>query len=231
MRGWGTAGWLLCAALAVGVAGSRAHRAHYERNVHDELCLLLHDVLSRPMSLSDQDRNLNAIAERVRGWRSGQGLNTPDEVSDRSGAWWSPGVYSLPAWLVVACTALLGTALVCRGYIFSGGPFKHAPPREHQALSHSTPIIGCSREAALCASGERAAIVGIDDAAVEHLSEEGRKEQELAIVCSSPSDMELIQVLNDRFQDLKLQPGDTSKKEYAKVCAPSSALPHAPATD
>ena len=78
MRGWGAAVALLCAMLAVGVVGSRAHRAHYERNIHDELSLLLHDVLSRPMPLSDPDRSLEAIAERVRGWRSGQGLNAPD---------------------------------------------------------------------------------------------------------------------------------------------------------
>lgn len=229
----------LCAVFAAGAEGSRAYRAHYEQNVQDELGLLLHDVLSRPMPFADQEHSLEVIAERVREWRRGQGLNTPEEDSEDSQngvEWLYTAVAPYSSCFVITCAVLLGTVLYLRGCVTADAPPDTAPQGEPQALSQSgaspLAIAGGARDTAAYASGEGEGEGGATDAggrektdddtaatAVEVVSGGEGRRQELAAASSSPSDKELLQVLRDRFEELKLQPDPASKRESAKVCA------------
>lgn len=233
MRGCAVLVLLLSVFIGVGIEGSRAYRAHYQQNVHDEVSLLLHDVLSRAMPVSEQEHNLEIISERVREWRREQGLNTPEESDNDWEELWGQITAHLP-YILWSFTVVVGTVLYYRGLVTATPP-ETQQKREPLALpgADSSPFAigeGTAEGASQSNSPERRKCNGEDTpASVMTCTEraEERKEEAKAVtkfvgeeegrMRPPHSPDELMQYLTNEFAELSLKDDPKSKRESRKV--------------
>mmetsp|Transcript_2243 Transcript_2243/g.7994 ORF Transcript_2243/g.7994 Transcript_2243/m.7994 type:complete len:462 (+) Transcript_2243:93-1478(+) len=217
------AGWWVAAVAAVvalciaGAAASRAHRANHEQNVHDELSLMLWDILASEMTVAEQEHSLEVLASRVRAWRREHGMNTEEAPPEAVELLWQ--------WLMQHLTLIVITSAVgcggagwLLGWASSGARGSEREAKRERGRERRRRLEG--PRPPLSISAPEAADEGTADGA-QALDEAPPPAQEAQAATHADVPEDVLQHILDtaieRYLDLAKRPDEKSKRESLEL--------------